>query len=414
VPLRRALLHIALAYRVLNHELASEITQGFKDLVEQQVPLAIAHCGRFLPGRNDLYLAGVNNHTAIFMQGIWYCGKAFGRQDWIELTREFAERFYASGHPDGYFEEHTNAEREGGPSLVYTPLTAGCLYDVLDGQNRPRVKFIKAGDIFRSFINSRRERIPLADERTNSNDAGAFYGLALHSLTPRGRAFIREMLESMDFANARPEALAVIYHELDLMQTGLTETPEYRTDGTYRISLPLGIVRSDGFTAGVSALRACNRILAPKSDYALDQQSMVYLEHRDAGVILSGLKSKHDPTYSTFRIGDDAYTVRTGELTMGENWAEATLYYETFTGTLRWDLGANARLTLEVDTDRPVITVLPVVRTVPIRSSVPADTITLKGFSPYNQRNDAPEVPALQFQWQRELVVEFSVTDGFI
>lgn len=210
VPLRRLLLHIAIAYRVLERGLASEARRQFRDLVEQQVPLAIAYCGQFKPGRNDLYLAGVNNHTAIFMQGIWYCGQVFGRQDWIELAREFAERYYASGHSDGYFEEHTNAEREGGPSLVYTPLTAGGLYDVLDGLNRPREKFVKAGDVFRTFLNDHREVIPIADERTNFHDAWACYGLALHSLTPRGRAFIRESLESMDFADACPETLAVV------------------------------------------------------------------------------------------------------------------------------------------------------------------------------------------------------------
>lgn len=413
VPLRRLLLHVALAYRVLEPGLTPEDKRRFRELIDQQVPLAIAHCREFLPGRTDLHLAGVNNHTAIFMQGIWYCGLVFGRPDWVELTREFAERYCVSGHPDGYFEEHTNAEREGGPSMVYTPLTAGSLYDVLDGQNRPCEKFVKAGNCFRAFLNHRRELIPIADERTNANEAWACYGLALHSLTPRGRAFIRESLETMDFAGASPETLAVIYHELDLMQTGPTATPEYRSDGACRITLPLGVVRGHGFAAGLSALRALNRIQAPKSDYALDQQSMVYLAHRDTGVLLTGLKSKYDPGYSTFRIGDDAYTVRTGTLAMGDAWAEATLHYETFTATLRWDLGPRARLTLRVDTDRPVVTTLPVTAAAAacLRSPVPVETVRLKGFSPYSQGNAADEVPALRFRWQKELVLEFGVPD---
>lgn len=412
VPLRRLLLHIALATRVLDRGLAPEARRRFRDLVEQQVPLAIAHCGQFHPGCSDLHLAGVNNHTAIFMQGVWHGGKTFGRQDWIGIAREFGERYYASGHPDGYFEEHTNAEREGGPSLVYTRLTAGSLYDVLDGRNRPREKFVKAGDVFRAFLNHGREMIPIADERTNANGVDASYGLALHSLTPRGRAFIRESLESMDFADASPEVLAVVYHELGLMQTGPTETPEYRTDGACRITLPLGVVRAHGFTAGISALRALNRTRNPGSDYALDQQSMVYLAHRDAGVILTGFKSKRDAAYSTFRIGDDAYTVRTGTLALGQAWAEAVLCYETFTATLRWDLGVQARLTLRVDTDRPVVTTLPATRAASIRSAVPAETVRLKGFSPYSQGNSAPEVPALQFRWEKELVVEFAIPTG--
>lgn len=169
VPLRRLLLHLALAYRVLEPRLGPAEKQRYRDLVDTQVALAIEHCRHFLPGRTDLHLAGVNNHMAIFMQGVYYCGQVFGRPDWVSLTREFAERYYASGHPDGYFEEHTNAEREGGPSLVYTPLTAG---------------------------------------------AWASYGLALHSLTPRGRTFVAESLAAMDVDSTSPEALAVVHHEV--------------------------------------------------------------------------------------------------------------------------------------------------------------------------------------------------------
>lgn len=409
VPLRRLLLHVALAYRVLEPGLSPAARRRFRDLVEQQVPLAIAHCHQFYPGRKDLHhLAGVNNHTAVFMQGIWHCGQAFGRPDWIEIAREFAERYYASGHPDGYFEEHTNEEREGGPSLVYSPLTAGCLYDVLEGGKRRQEKFVKAGDFFRGFINHNREAIPLADERTNINSVGVSIGLALHSLTPRGRTFIRELLEGMDCADDSPEALALVYREIGLMQTGPVEPPEYRTDGAFRITLPLGVVRKHGFTAGISALRALNRTMAPMDDYALDQQSMVYLAHRDTGVLLTGLKSKHDPEFSTFRIGNDAYTVRTGTLAMGDGWAEATLFYETFTATLRWDLGVRARLTLRVDTDRPVVTTLPATEAAQVQASVPAERVQLNGFSPYRQGNAADDVPALRFRWEKELVVEFA------
>ncbi len=409
VPLRRTLLHLALAYRALGSSASSRTMQRLRGLMAGQVPLAIEHCRGFLPGREDLHLAGVNNHTAIFMQGIWYCGQVLKRGDWVELAREFAERYYASGHPDGYFEEHTNAEREGGPSMMYTPLTAGCLFDVLDGRNHPREKFVRAGNVYRMFLNERRESIPLADERANGTSSSRSYGLALHSLTPRGRAFIRETLEDADFGTMTPEALAVIHHEIDLMRTGPTKAPEYRTDGARRITLPLGIVRAHGFTAGISALRALNRVLAPGSDYALDRQNMLYLSHRDVGVILTGIKSKRDPEFSTFRAGEDAYTLRTGTLKMGAEWAEATLHYETFTGTLRWDIGKTARLTLRADTDEAIVTTLPATEAASVRCAVPVERVRLRGFSPYSAGNEAPEVPALRLRWRKEVALEFLV-----
>ena len=73
VPLRRLLLHIALAYRAMERVLDAAEKQRYRDLVEEQVALAIEHNRGFLPGRTDLHVAGgVNNHTAIFMQGIYY------------------------------------------------------------------------------------------------------------------------------------------------------------------------------------------------------------------------------------------------------------------------------------------------------------------------------------------------------
>lgn len=408
VPLRRVLLHLALAYRVLAPTLGTAERQRYQDLVTEQVPLVIAHCDGFLPGRTDLHLARVNNHTAIFMQGLYYCGRVFDRPEWTAVATDFANRYYASGHEDGYFEEHTNAEREGGPSLVYTPLTAGCLYDVLGGPDQRWPKLVRAGDCFRSLLNEQREMIPLADERTNSAGAWACYGLALHSLTPRGRTFIAESLASFAPESAGPEELAVVHHELDLMTTGSGAVPEYRSDGATRLSLPLGVLRGHGFTAGLSALRSLNRVIAPDSDYALDQQNMVYLAHRQGGVLLTGVKSKRDPGYSTFCMDGDAYTLRTGTLTMGQDWAEARLAYATFEATARWELGPVARLILTADTDRPVVTTLPTGAAVEVSGSTPGEHVRLPGFSPYSQGNQAESVAARRWTWQRQLTLEFA------
>lgn len=409
VPLRRLLLHIALAYERLSPILNPEEKQWYRELIDEQVPFAIEHCRNFLPGEKDLHLASVNNHTAIFMQGVYYCGKIFGRTDWVELVLDFAERYFENGHADGYFEEHTNEEREGGPSLVYTPLTAGCLYDVLDGRNHLRDKFIKAGKFYRSFVNYDFERIPIADERTNHTGKNYSYGLALHSLTGQGRYYIVNGLESIDYAQLTPEELAVIYHELDLMVEGECALPENRVDGTYRISLPLGLFRKNGFTAGISALRALNREIAGASDYALDQQNMAYLSHEKVGVILSGVKSKNNPEFSTFCIADDAYTVRTGVLELGSNWAEASLYYRTFEARIRWEITNTAKLTLSVDTNQTITTSLPIGNDDSIRTDWDYDIRQLDGFSPYSEGNRSDPVKSLIFKWTRELVIEFVV-----
>ncbi|MHC4916053.1 MAG: hypothetical protein ACYTGB_11245, partial [Planctomycetota bacterium] len=66
VPLRRLLFHLALAYERLGPALGAEATAWCRELIEQQVPVAIEHCKGFLPGERDLHLTFANNHTAIF------------------------------------------------------------------------------------------------------------------------------------------------------------------------------------------------------------------------------------------------------------------------------------------------------------------------------------------------------------
>ncbi len=412
VPLRRLLLHLALAYQKLEPALSTEEKRWYAGLIDEEVRLAIEHNHDFYPGVRNLNLppAVTNNHTAIFMQGIYYCGKALGRPEWAELTGEFARRMYDCVQPDGYFEENTNEAHEGGPSLIYTRLTLGCLYDVLDGKTKAQEKFVRAGSFYRSFVNRDYQMISIADERTNCHEAkGIDYGLALHSLTPEGRYYIVDNLEPLDYRKLGIETLAVIHHELDLMRTGGCRLPENRKDGDSRIRLPLGVVRKDGFTAGVSALLALNRLIRPASDYALDQQDMVYLSHEKAGLILTGYKSKNDPSFSTFRIGDDAYTVRTGELKMGMGWAEASLYYRTFKAKIRWEISKTVRLILSSDSDKRITSSFPITDEKCLRTENKFTIQYLKGFSPYTQDNKTETVKSAVFEWKNKLIIEFVV-----
>ena len=410
VPLRRLLLHLALAYQYLEPAMSPAEKRWYTGLIDEEVGLALEHNKNFYPGVRNLNLppAVTNNHTAIFMQGIHYCGRALDRPEWVGLTREFAQRMYDGVQPDGYFEENTNEAHEGGPSLIYTRLTLGCLYDVLDGRARRQEKFIKAGNFYRSFVGHDYRMISIADERTNCHEAkGIDYGLALHSLTPEGRYFIVDNLDGLDYGRLGIENLAVLHHELDLMQTGDCRLPENRKEGNSRIRLPLGVVRRNGFAAGISALMALNRVIRPNSDYALDQQDMVYLSHEKAGLILIGYKSKNDPSFSTFRIGDDAYTVRTGELRMGKGWAEADLHYRTFKAMIRWEISKTARLILTADTDRMITSSFPITNEKFVRTDRAYSVKLLKGFSPYTEGNAGEEIKALVFEWKDKAVIDF-------
>jgi hypothetical protein len=145
------------------------------------------------------------------------------------------------------------------------------------------------------------------------------------------------------------------------------------------------------------------------SDYALDQQNMVYLSHQQAGVILTGFKSKHDPEYSTFRIGDDAYTIKTGELEMGNGWAEAHLHYQTFKARIRWEITDTAKLILSVNSDQTVTSSFPIIGDSYVKTDQNYEIKELKGFSPYIEANKSKPVKTAIFRWQKELTIEFVV-----
>lgn len=402
-PPRRVLTHVALAYETIAKKCTPDDHKWFRGFIERNVPKLIAHHKNFQPGRTDLHLT-TNNHDAMAMQALYHCGRVLGRDDWTKQAVDFAERLYESGHPDGYFEEHTNEAREGGPSLLYTPLTAGALFDVLG----PRPKLNKAGETYRAFVDVSGARIPIADERSNSTSTELSYGAALHTTSPRGRQFLLDLVGQADFTKMRPMTLAVLHHELGAVVPGPCAVPENRSDGARRLSLPLGVVRRHGFTAGLCALRALNRETRPKSHYAMDQQNALYLSHPSAGVILPGFKGKNDPRYSTFSVGDDAYPVATGTLSLTDDSAEAEIPFGGFTGTAQWSLTeAGARLTLRADTNDEIETTLPVINEKWVHTDAPYDVVTLAAHSPYTKGADGGALLALHFRWKNELVVDF-------
>lgn len=411
IPLRRLLAHLGLAWPHLEKTLPTDRLDRLRELLPAQVAEVFQHNHDFWPGVRGWLFLPCNNHTAVFAQGVWRLGRALGRDDWVTRTEDFAQRYLDDMHPDGYFDENTRYERLGGPSMVYTPLTAGCLFDILDGRRRLQEAFLRAGRFHRRFLTPRGEFIPLADERTNVTRSIGPYGLALHSLTPEGRGLIRDWLTAPGrLDHATTEWLAVLYHELDLMTTGETAVPENRQDGDVRITLPVGVVRRAGWVAALCGLRATNREFHTASDYALDQQAHVYLYHERAGLLLPATKGKNDPDLSTCRQGADAYTVATGEMLTRPDRIEVTVHYRRFDVRIAWEIaGGEARLMFQSDSPEEITTTLPIKMAAEplLRTDAPFELAELRGFSPYTAGNREHPVRSLVFHWTGRLEMRF-------
>ena len=360
--LRRSQLHLVLAYEALQEKIDTELACRWRALILRSAQDMMDHFNHFEEKHPALDNRGFNtgiNHVAIAAEGIWKTGNLFDQQELCDRASGFIDRLVAYGHPDGYFEEHTNDEREGGPSLVYTPLTAGCAYIVQKWRGlADRDRFSKCGALFRNFCDSHMHPAPFADERANPHGVGP-YGIALHALSPEGRGFLRKALDPGSNASltskGRLEYLARLYFELGESETGKGTTPEPFCPGTFRIGLPLGMIRKGGWHAGISGLRALNRVISPDGDYALDRQTLVFLSHDTAGTILSGVKSKKNPNWSTLRIGEDAYPVRTGKL---DDEFTATVHYEKFSVEVNWILDDSALLTFTSESEQEIMSQL--------------------------------------------------------
>lgn len=360
-PLRRSQLHLVIAFERVKEILPESEAEEWARVLTQSCEDMLTHFNNLQERAPSLDNRGFGtgiNHVAIAAEGTYKSGEVLERDDWQAKASGFNDRLLNYGHPDGYFEEHTNDAREGGPSLVYTPLTAGCAHLIdIWRKKRNRGRFEKCGTFFRNFMDSHLHAMPFADERANPHGLGC-YGIAIHSLSPEGRGLLRLYLDSVNYKNMTLEYLSRLHLEIDHMDTGSSLAPEPLLARPFRITLPLGVVNRHHWTMGLSALKALNREIAPKSDYALDRQTLLFLSHETAGTVISGTKSKNDPNWSTVRKGDDAYPVRTGELDIQEKQAIATVHYETFTVTLTWIYGPEPQLIFESDSPDTLTTQL--------------------------------------------------------
>lgn len=367
--LRRLPLHLARAYAAIENLLSRSEKDEWKELAVKLGEKLLKEHKDFLPGQDELHNSTVGvgiNHFALAAESLYWTGMIFSIPEWMEIASGFSGRLIRFCHPDGYFEEHTNAQREGGPSPDYTTLSLGGVYHVvrLAGVLPAYRKTIeKCAAFLRGYSDAQLKHLIFADERTNREFSRPF-GLAAHSLSSRGRGYVRLRLQRIldeNFISISPDKLARLDYELDGMIEGEGEIPEPYLEGENILSLPMGIKRQQQWTCGLCALRNLNGEIYKAGSYALDRQVLACLAHNSAGTILPGLKSKNDPEWSTISRNDDAYPVRSGKISCGENFIFAYVKFRNFSADLRWDILSpdEASLTFMIHDDAPTLSQLP-------------------------------------------------------
>jgi hypothetical protein len=448
-PLRRIGTYLVLSYKNLEGVLTKSEKEMWNKLMHKIAEQIVAHSNSLKPNIKEPHSSNLGigtNHYSLMSEALWLLGKHFKNEKWYELAADFSDRLMSFAPIDGYFEEHTNIAREGGPSLRYTPLSSGAMYHIqLWKGTLKEERFFKCDEFQRNMVDQNLNVLCFADERSNDTKLRPF-GIALHSLTPEGRYYLHRVL-----TNGKPldpdcldlQGLARVYFETESMQTGSCTCSAPFENGFYRISLPLGIMRQNGWTAGLSTLKCLNRELYPNGPYALDMQNLLFLSHKRAGIILRGFKSKNNILWSTVRKGMDGYTVETGELRVDKDKLCGLSIYKNFSVQLSWYfdesitlqlLSNESKLTLQLPLEITWDTIVLIndshelkihdqnikvegissisTNQWKLESSIAGDLLWPVGpFSPYNANNlaDRHEQRALfSIDWSRTITVKFT------
>lgn len=352
LPLRRLPLHMVISYQNIEHLLSDYDMKKWNKIMYKNAKLLLRYVHKFKPGGRTPYNRTLKfglNHYCIVCEGIWMLGDHFRKKKWKRMAVGFSNRVMSFSPLDGYFEENTNIDHEGGPSLRYSPLSAGAMYHVQLWNNTLDEERFKKCDYFqRNMVDQNLNLMCFADERSNEKYIRPF-GLALHSLTPEGREFLRAIMRTggpLDPDTLDLQKLGRLYFEIGTMREGQGILSAPFTDGSYKLFLPLGIKRKYGWTAGLSLLKSLNREIAPHSDYALDRQNLLFLSHKKAGVILRGFKSKNDSMWSTVKSQGDAYPTENGFLRIENNRLSGRAFYAGFHVDICWSFNETIALIL--------------------------------------------------------------------
>ncbi|GMV79926.1 MAG: hypothetical protein AMXMBFR7_11100 [Planctomycetota bacterium] len=250
------------------------------------------------------------NHVSLYLTTLYRAGQVLGRPDLSEYALAIARNFAADVHPDGYWEEHGDLLRSGGPTPSYNYLThcAMSLMYEWTGESVFRAAMERSSAFHGNFCYPDAQFLELIDERVRHGHGGRIWGLFGFSHTPSGRGVARAHFASWrahlaDSRNAAPEALArhcenaLYWHNGDY-----APAPFERTDHRATLTLPAGIFRRGDWCVGLNAMCATNAEDPAYRDnpFALEKQKLFSVWHARAGLILDGSHAKGQPENSTF------------------------------------------------------------------------------------------------------------------
>jgi hypothetical protein len=177
--LTNAQVHLALAYERLRSRVSGTAALRWRALLLRSVKDLLVYCARFRerdPQPGTVAIPEGLDGVVQSAEGVWRTGHAAGRPDLCALAGEFVARLIRTLDADGSPEERLAAQP------LPAALTGGAAYGVQRWRGRvDRDWFIRRGRLVR---------------RWSGAGTPPAFGLALHSLEPEGRGYLREALSA--------------------------------------------------------------------------------------------------------------------------------------------------------------------------------------------------------------------------
>ncbi len=298
------------------------------------------------------------NHVMLYLSTVYRAGVVLERPDFCHLALPIARALARDMHPDGYWDEHSDLQRSGGPtpSYNYITLTGMGLMAAWTGETIFAEAVARAARFHADFCYPDGTFLDLIDERArydpSPRPADAFYdcprvwGLFAFSGTPEGRGLAALhmagwLAKTPPDRPVNPETLARHVENFTYWKPGpFAAPPTDQRRHRASLTLPAGLFRAGPWCLGLSAIRAGNAEdpAYRHNPFALERQKLFSVWHEKTGLIIDGSHSKHQPENSTFAAAPDAahdYFPCGGEVGQadGEFWVRAV--YKTFVGTVR-------------------------------------------------------------------------------
>ncbi|MCL2648389.1 MAG: hypothetical protein FWD61_15495 [Phycisphaerales bacterium] len=307
------------------------------------------------------------NHVAHYVSTVYRAGQVLGKRELCDFALPIGRALAADIHPDGYWEEHGDLLRRGGPTPSYNYLTLSGMALMYEwtGEQVFADAIAKATAFHGNFSYPDGSFNDLMDERVRYDALPRVWGLFGFSHTAAGRGMALQHMENWLSLHAvpprkamTPESLARHCENFLYWHDGPVEMAAYqRADHQALLhGGEAGVFRKGKWYVGLSAMPATNGEdpAYRNNPFGLDRQKLLSVWHEKTGLILDGSHSKDQRAFSTFaaraEYADDFYPAG-GQVVEEGREMVAKVAYKTFFAEVRVREVAGGKLEIELGVD---------------------------------------------------------------